>query len=171
AYYKAGVPVVNYDSELPLVLSEIDAVQNRAVDAAVRTAGFSETKVWSGLPGGCGNPSSGAGVYQTCYPPAVNYDPRYFLINGVAFDKTHAAASVFNAAAGTDATTGLPVTTGITGTVLLRLVNAGLRMHVPSVVGSQTGTAVAPALPPGGFSLIAEDGNPLPGVPRVQSEV
>jgi hypothetical protein len=52
------------------------------------------------------------------------------------------------------------------------MVNAGLRMHVPSIVGSQTGTAVAPATaPPAGFSLIAEDGNPLPGLPRVQSEV
>ena len=48
----------------------------------------------------------------------------------------------------------------------MRLVNAGLRMHVPSIVGSQTGTTAVP-----GFSLIAEDGNPLPGVPRVQSEV
>src|SRR5207302_389655 len=61
---------------------------------------------------------------------------------------------------------------GVTGNVLVRLVNAGLRMHVPSIVGSQTGTAVAPAtVPPSGFSLIAEDGNPLPGTPRVQSEV
>ena len=51
------------------------------------------------------------------------------------------------------------------------MVNAGLRMHVPSIVGSQTGTAVAPALPPAGFALIAEDGNALPGLPRVQSEV
>ena len=51
------------------------------------------------------------------------------------------------------------------------MVNAGLRMHVPSIVGSQTGTATAPALPPAGFSLIAEDGNVLPGIPRVQSEV
>ena len=38
-------------------------------------------------------------------------------------------------------------------------------MHVPSIVGSQTGASVS------GFSLIAEDGNPLPGVARVQSEV
>jgi hypothetical protein len=44
-------------------------------------------------------------------------------------------------------------------------------MHVPSIVGSQTGAATAPALPPAGFSLIAEDGNVLPGTPRVQSEV
>src|SRR5437762_7648094 len=165
----AAVPAVTYGAEANLLFTEIDPVQNNAVQAAVNTVGFSETKVWSGQPGGCGNPSSGAGVYQTCYPPAVNYSPLYYLINGVAFDKTHAAASVFNAAAGTDATTGLPVTTGITGTVLLRLVNAGLRMHVPSVVGSQT--TVGTAAPTGGFSLIAEDGNPLPGVPRVQSEV
>src|SRR2546429_5296826 len=42
-------------------------------------SGFNETQVWSGLPGGCGNPSSGAGIYQTCYPPAVNYTPLYYL--------------------------------------------------------------------------------------------
>ena len=58
---------------------------------------------------------------------------------------------------------------GDPGNVLVRMVNAGLRMHVPSIVGSyrpgyNSGTVA-------GFSLIAEDGNPLPGVPRVQSEV
>ena len=170
AYPAVGAtPAVNYNAEANLLFSEIDPVQNTAVQAAVITAGFTETAVWSGQPNHCGNPSSAN--YHTCYPPAVNYTPLYYMINGVAFDRTHASTSVFNATAGTDATTGLPVTTGITGTVLLRLVNAGLRMHVPSVVGSQTGTAVAPALPPAGFSLIAEDGNPLPGVPRVQSEV
>jgi len=58
-----------------------------------------------------------------------------------------------------------------TGSVLVRLVNAGLRMHVPSIVGSQTGVAPTGGTVPAGFSLIAEDGNPLPGVPRVQSEV
>ena len=47
------------------------------------------------------------------------------------------------------------------------MVNAGLRMHVPSIVGSLTGSFRGAA----GFSLIAEDGNPLPGVTRVQSEV
>ena len=51
--------------------------------------------------------------------------------------------------------------------MLVRLVNAGLRMHVPSIVGATTGGTTAAA----GFSLIAEDGNVLPGVPRVQSEV
>ncbi len=159
-------PGVSYDAEVPLIFSEIDPVQNTAVSAAVNTAGFSETAVWSGQPGGCGNPNSGVGVYQTCYPPVVNYTPLYYLINGVAFNKTGASASLF------------PVTPAMlapatgAGSVLVRMVNAGLRMHVPSIVGSQTGSVVAPATTPAsGFSLIAEDGNPLPGIPRVQSEV
>src|SRR5947209_11375148 len=136
-----------------MLQSEIDPVQNKDVDAAVHTAGFSEMTVWSGQPGGCGNPSSA--TYNTCYPPAVNYDPRYYLINGVAFDKNNATSSAFSTSP-----------SAVTGTVLVRFVNAGLRMHVPSIVGAQTGT---PAVP--GFSLIAEDGNPLPGTRRVQSEV
>jgi len=146
---------VTYNADVPLLFSEIDAVQNNAVSTAVNTSGFSETMVWSGLPGGCGNPSSL--TYHQCYPPAVNYTPLYYLINGVAFNKTNIGASLFPASA---------VVPPATGTVLVRLVNAGLRMHVPSIVGAQTGTPRV-----SGFSLIAEDGNPLPGIPRVQSEV
>ena len=148
--------VVPYNAEADLLFSEIDAVQNNAVQAAVNTSGFSETTVWSGQPGGCGNPSSP--TYHQCYPPAVNYTPLYYLINGVAFDKTNTAPSpsLFPASPAT----------GVSGSVLVRMVNAGLRMHVPSIVGSQTGTAAAP-----GLALIAEDGNALPGIPRVQSEV
>jgi hypothetical protein len=97
-----------------------------------------------------------SGGAAACYPPAVNYTPLYYLINGAAFDKTHAGTSLFAAAPAT----------GVAGNVLVRMVNAGLHMHVPSIVGSQTGATAA-----GGFSLIAEDGNPLPGVLRVQSEV
>jgi hypothetical protein len=103
-----------------------------------------------------------SGGAKACYPPAVNYTPLYYLINGVAFDKTHASASMFPTSPAT----------AVTGKVLVRMVNAGLRMHVPSIVGAQTGvppTALLPA--PSGFSLIAEDGNLLPGVPRVQNEV
>ena len=159
------VPPITYNAEVPVLFGEIDPNQNKAVDTAVRTAGFSETKVWSGQPGQCGNPSSAVGVINTCYPPAVNYTPLNFLINGVAFNKTSAGGSLFPAVPVSGLTPG-------TGTVLVRLVNAGLRMHVPSVVGSQTGIAVAPAtVPPSGFSLIAEDGNRLPGVAHVQSEV
>src|SRR5437016_6578257 len=168
AYPAVGttVPAVTYSAEVPLLLSEIDPLQNNAVAKAVTLPGFSETTVWSGQPGGCGNPASTNS--GNCYPPAVNYTPLYYLFNGVAFNKTNATAtnpSLFPTLPATGLTAG-------TGTVLVRFVNAGLRMHVPSIVGTQTGVAVAPATtPPSGFSLIAEDGNPLPGVPRVQSEV
>src|SRR5215469_10790297 len=126
AYPGSGtVPAVTYGAELPLEFSEIDPVQNKAVNTAVNTVGFSETRVWSGLPTdpqgnpGCGNPASS--TYQTCYPPAVNYTPFYYLINGIAFDKANPGPSLFAATAGVNGTT--PVTTGITGTVLVRLVN------------------------------------------------
>jgi len=46
--------------------------------------------------------------------------------------------------------------------VLVRFVNAGLRMHVPSIVGAFANTNAAPVP---GFALIAEDGNVLPGAP------
>src|SRR6516162_3249493 len=120
-----------------------------------------------------------------CYPSAVNYTPFYYLINGRAFDKTNAAASVFAAYAGIPGGATAPVTTGIAGTILARLANAGLRMHVPSIVNSLTtgfngsGSATATV---SGFTLIAEDGNTVPGVqvagattipaaPRVQTDV
>ncbi|HEY0785396.1 MAG TPA: Ig-like domain-containing protein, partial [Acidobacteriaceae bacterium] len=160
-------PGVSYDADVPLIFSEIDPVQNKAVNTAVNTSGFSESTVWSGQPGGCGDPTPGNPKYQTCYPPVVNYTPLYYMINGVAFNKTSAPASLFASSPGI-----LAPTSG-TGSVLVRMVNAGLRMHVPSIVGSQVTTTpqgAAPA-PVGGFSLIAEDGNPLPGTPRVQSEV
>jgi hypothetical protein len=156
----ASSTAVTYDAGVPAFFSEIDPVQNAAVNAAVNTAGFSETMIWSGQPNGCGNPAST--TYHQCYPPAVNYTPLYYLINGVAFNKTNASASLFPSSPGnTDSTA-----TGYAGTVLVRLVNAGLNMHVPSIVGSLTGTTGA-----SGFSLVAEDGNVLPGLPRVQSEV
>lgn len=153
--YGKGATAVNYNAEVPILLSEIDPVQNNAVNAAVNTAGFTETAVWSGQSGGCGNPSSS--TFNTCYPPVVNYTPMYYLFNGVAFDKTNASASLFSTT---------PAIVPTTGNVLVRFVNAGLRMHVPAIVGAQTGSSAV-----SGFSLIAEDGNPLPGVRRVQSEV
>jgi hypothetical protein len=179
----AAIPAVPYSADVPLEFSEIDPVQNKEVDQAVRTSGFSEAMVWSGLPTspqgtpGCGYP--GSTTYHQCYPPAVNYTPFYFLINGLAFDKANPAPSLFAATAGTtiSATTGLPVpvTSGIAGTVLVRLVNAGLRMHVPAIVGSQTTgfSGAGASATVSGFTLIAEDGNPLPNLlaPRVKTEV
>src|SRR5207249_8422312 len=38
-------PGVNYSADVPLLFSEIDPVQNNAVNTAVNTAGFSETAV------------------------------------------------------------------------------------------------------------------------------
>src|SRR5580704_4553656 len=83
---------VPYGAEVPLEFSEIDPVLNKNVNIAVNSVGFSETRVWSGMPGQCGNPSSPVGVVNTCYPPVVNYTPFYYLINGLAFDKNNAAA-------------------------------------------------------------------------------
>ena len=157
---------IAYDADVPLLLSEIDPVQNKAVNAAVNNASFSELAVWSGQPGQCGDPSSP--TYQSCYPPAVNYTPLYYLFNGVAFNRTNASVSLFPASPVT-----LDATHGTTRSVLVRLVNAGLRMHVPSIVGSRTTPATVPVTttPVAGFSLVAEDGNLLPGNQRVQSEV
>jgi hypothetical protein len=185
AYPAVGTaPAVPYNAEVPLEFSEIDPVQNSAVNTAVNTAGFSETKVWSGMVGQCGNSSSPAGVVNTCYPPAVNYTPLYYLINGVAFSKNNAAASVFQATAGVAGAPPTPVIAGITGTVLVRVVNAGSRLHVPSIVNSLTqgfnGAGAAATV--AGFTVIAEDGNVLPNVappgatvvpaaPRVQTDV
>ena len=150
-------PAVTYKSEVPLLLGEIDPVQNTAVSKAVGTVGFSETMVWSGQPGGCGNSSSA--TYLQCYPPVVNYTPLYYTINGVAFSRANSGASLFASSIGTS-------TAPVTGNVLVRIVNAGSHMHVPSIVGSTTGTPAK-----NGFALVAEDGNPVTFVPHVQSEV
>src|SRR5580704_9966900 len=163
--YSAGTTcAVPYDAEVPVLLSEIDPVQNNAVSFAVNAPGFSELTVWSGQPGGCGNPATAnAG---NCYPPAVNYTPLYYMINGVAFNKTNAGASVFPITPAT-----IAPASG-TGSVLVRFVNAGLRMHVPSIVGSQVAGQTGATNPiVTGFKIIAEDGNPLPGVPKVQTDV
>ncbi len=42
--------VVNYDAEIPLLFSEIDPIQNLAVNAAVMTTGFSESATRGGYP-------------------------------------------------------------------------------------------------------------------------
>ncbi len=157
-------PGVAYDAEVPMLLSEIDPVQNTTVNAAVSTAGFSETAVWSGQPGGCGNPASS--TYLTCYPPAVNYTPTYYMINGVPFNKNNTSGSLFPITPAT-----IAPASG-TGSVLVRVVNAGVRMHVPAIVGSQVAGVTGASNPiVTGFKVIAEDGNPLPGVPKVKSEV
>lgn len=132
---------VAYDADTALLFSEIDAVQNKAVDSAA-VAGTDVKKRF--------NDSSCA---PKCYPAAVNYTPTYFLINGQAFDKTAPQKSAF-AVAGTSAAAGSVAS----GNLLVRLLNSGLRTHIPSIVG----------LP---MSVVAEDGNVAPGNSKVQNEV
>jgi hypothetical protein len=228
-------PGVSYNAEVPLLFSEIDPAQNRAVSAAVGKTGFSETATLGSnapepvasakvLDGGSGyksapavsfsnggtgtatiDPTTGqvisiavatngggtpvttpptviitggggtgaiaqtaltlgpsttcSGGAAACYPPVVNYTPLYYLVNGAAFDKNNPTNSLFAVAPA-------PALGSITrGPILVRMVNAGLRMHVPSIVGAQTGSTTS------GLTLVAEDGYPLPGIPRVQSEV
>jgi len=146
---------VQYDADAVAVLSEIDPVQNSAVDAfLVKSAGCTagtgactgtisaaaEMTKWS-LACSTMGPTTTA---NTCYPPAVDYTPLYYLIDGVAFDPANPSASQLNIGS---TTTSVAVSTG----VLLRLVNAGLRFHMPSTVG----------LP---MVQMAEDGNLQPDV-------
>src|SRR5205807_1340661 len=65
-----------------------------------------------------------AATANTCYPPAVDYTPLYYLVDGVAFDPANPSASQLNIGSTTTAAT------AATG-VLLRLGNAGLRFHMP----------------------------------------
>ncbi len=138
-------PGVTYDAEVRVLLSEIDSAQNNAVATAVDTAGFSETKVWSGQPDHCGNPSSAelsdllsadrqllAALlpHQRC---SVRPDECLGLLNSI--QSAHRCSPVAGK------------------TALVRMVNAGLRMHVPSIVGAQTGVAPAVTAPPRLVSL------------------
>ena len=139
--YRHRYPGVSYNAEVPLLLSEIDPVQNAAVQAAVSTAGFTETKVWSGLPAAADNQTAlcrtgrRCRANDTCYPPAVNYTPLYYLVQrrGLRQDQFRRRPSFAATPTGS-------ATTPVTGDVLVRFVNAGLRMHVPAIVGAQTGT-------------------------------
>jgi FtsP/CotA-like multicopper oxidase with cupredoxin domain len=135
-------PGVPYDYDTALLFSEIDPVQNAAVDNAALnnaslTARFDDTT-----------------CVPNCYPAAVNYTPTYFLINGQAYDQSAPQKSAFSVAG----TSALPGAASAPGRVLIRLLNAGLRTHIPSFVG----------LP---MSIVAEDGNLAPGKPKLQNEV
>ena len=101
----AGVP---YDAEALLIYSEIDPALHTAVGGAIPTYG------------------------TAAYPSTIDYQPKYFLVNGVVGDSTAAAATVAPA-----------------NRLLLRFVNAGLKEHAPQVLGSYV-------------SAVAEDGKPYP---------
>lgn len=99
-----GVP---YDQEVSLFYSEIDPALHAAVDD---------------------------GSYGTTGPTStIDYQPKYFLVNGAAYDGT-----------------GAPLPTAGTGNrTLLRMHNMGLRTIIPTVLGQH-------------LSLVAEDGSAYP---------
>jgi large repetitive protein len=141
------VLAVQYDADVPFLISEIDAKQNAQVDAAA-TAGTSVTLRWNDSK--CANSTAG----NVCYPAAVNYAPTYLLLNGQPFDRNNPGANavqpqILGVSSGTLAST---------GNMMLRVVNAGLRTHVPSLVGLS-------------LTQIAEDGNRAPGAPQKVSEL
>jgi len=137
--YPGASKAVPYDSDTTMLFSEIDPVQNRAVDAAAMD-NADLTKRFN-------DPTCSPNA--KCYPAAVNFTPAYFLINGQAFDKTHPEKSTFPVAVTPAASS---------GNLLVRMLNAGLRTHTPSVVGL-------------GMTLAAEDGNVAPGNSKIQNEV
>jgi len=159
-------PGIGYDADIPLLLSEIDPVQNATVEQFLEAVALCPTATpgTGACTGSIDAPHATAkwtqacGAAHTCYPAAVNFTPLYYMVNGISFDKTAITSSA------------APIpSSASTGNVLLRFVNAGLRMHMPAVTGLS-------------MSLIAEDGNVLPDVAlaasaskplavRVQSDV
>jgi len=105
----AASPNINaaYDNEVVLIYSEIDPALNDAV---------------------------AAGTYGTpAYPSAINYSPRYFLINGEPYFTGQAAIPAGS----------------VNDRVLIRFLNAGVKTHVPLMQGLHA-------------DVIAEDGNLAP---------
>jgi FtsP/CotA-like multicopper oxidase with cupredoxin domain len=99
-------PAIGYDAEALIIYSEIDPALHAAV---------------------------AGGTYGTpAYPSTIDYQPKYFLVNGVAGD---AAGPIATPAPGSN--------------VLIRLLNAGLKDHAPEILGSH-------------LRVIAEDGNLYP---------
>lgn len=112
-------PGVTYSNEVTLIYSEIDP----ALHAAVASGNYG--------PG-------------TAMPSTLNYQPKYFLINGKPFQAGDPAVANLTAGQRT----------------LLRFINAGLQTHVPVLNGMS-------------MRLVAEDGNPYPwpANPREQYSV
>ena len=110
-----------------LLFSEIDPIQNARVNFAA--ASMTPTQACVSL----------ADYVPTApdYPCTVDYNPFVLLVNGEPKP---------------DLSAGVPG-----NSVLLRLLNAGLRSHTPAIVGLE-------------MALVAEDGNAYPGLPRRQSK-
>lgn len=97
-------PGATYQTEVVVVYSEIDPLLHAAV---------------------------ASGTYGVAPTSTIDYQPKYYLVNGAPY--SNASADAATAPAGQ--------------TTLLRLLNAGLQTHVPMLQGLR-------------MNLIAEDGNP-----------
>jgi hypothetical protein len=105
---------IPYDSEVMLLYSEIDPALHTAV---------------------------AGGTYGTAaYPSTINYQPKYFLVNGKPFQSNDPALTGAGAGQRT----------------LLRFLNAGLQSHVPVIQGLD-------------MQLVAEDGKTYPYAKNVYS--
>lgn len=91
-------PASGGTSDATILFSEVDPVQNGAVFG------------------------SATGISVTYPPGTVNYAPKYFLINGVAYDPLNPLYSAVYIGTNTD-------------TALLRLINAGSYTRMPSMQG------------------------------------
>lgn len=128
-----------------ILFSEIDVAQNARVQAAA-TAGMPIGPNCLSLSK-YDDPNS-PDYRATAYPCTIDYKPRHLLVNG---------GSGFDLSSKSDGVGGtVPLAAG--DTVLLRYLNAGQKMHTPSIIGLDQG-------------VIAEDGNLYPGLPRVQSVI
>lgn len=100
-------PGVPYDAEVAIFYSEIDTALHAAVN-----------------DGSYGTPA---------YPSTIDYNPEYFLVNGLPYSAAVAPLPAGN----------------INENVLLRFFNAGLKSHAPTLLNHY-------------LTLVAEDGNPYP---------
>jgi len=117
-------PGVAYVDEAVLLYSEIDP----ALHVTVANDCFGDP-----TPVGCTDPS-------TSMTSTIDYDPKFFLINGEPYDPAVPNSNEFAVTQNTSA--------------LVRLLNAGLQSHAPTLYGVR-------------MDIVAEDGNPYP-FPRSQ---
>ena len=107
-------PGVLYDKEIVILYSEVDPVMAAAINAGTYGPGGTITS-------------------------SLHRDPKFFLINGKAYDPTSADGGGLDPINSAD-----PVNAG--DTVLVRFLNAGYETHVPQLLNMY-------------MNLIAEDGN------------
>src|SRR6516165_1758751 len=147
-----AVPAVTYNAELPLEFSEIDPVQNKAVDTAVRTAGFNETntRTMGGAIGSIVVTSGGTG-YTSNPTVTISAPSAAGLVPGTTATATADVGAVITGvtltsggsgyAAGTTVTLPAPGSGGTQATAV-----PNLRFGVASISAPTTGTGAGYAV-------------------------